>query len=454
MTGTGTELDPYVIYNVTDLENVNNNLTAWYILGNDIDCSSVNFYPIGTGSKSSPTVITEHPFTGHFNGMYHKIQNLSMNQDILDYGNIAIFALVRNAEIKNIIVENPIVTVTRSGPGSLSGYIGVFAGEINDSELNNIHITGAELHTYTNGSGFADSLWYSDSQEYIINKCSFKGDIYVNAIVPTTTEVQIGGFIHYIGTDNASILNVYCCYAEGIFVNQSGKGLLWSGGFCGSFESFSTSKLYINNCYSDFDLSTGIDTTGWDCGGFVGYADAFDSSYLEIKQCYSLGNVKTKESAGGFIGEADTYNSTCFVLIKDCYATGKATINYNYYPSIGCFAGNSWGTTGSSLIFQNCYGTGLVTNNGTGGVLGFLGSGSSYPYDNGDTICTDCFWDTQTSGASNSVCGTGKTTAQMKTQSTFTNWDFDKIWSKFVEGITYPLLQNKCRCILVAMGYL
>lgn len=42
---------------------------------------------------------------------------------------------------------------------------------------------------------------------------------------------------------------------------------------------------------------------------------------------------------------------------------------------------------------------------------------------------TNSYWDTQTSGQATSAGGTGKTTAQMKSQSTFTGWDFLHIWS-------------------------
>jgi len=70
-------------------------------------------------------------------------------------------------------------------------------------------------------------------------------------------------------------------------------------------------------------------------------------------------------------------------------------------------------------------------------------------YNNGGTA-TDSFWDTQTSGQSTSAGGTGKTTAEMQTLSTFTNWnitsvtqkadtyaDHSYIWN-IVDGSTYP----------------
>jgi uncharacterized protein YprB with RNaseH-like and TPR domain len=42
---------------------------------------------------------------------------------------------------------------------------------------------------------------------------------------------------------------------------------------------------------------------------------------------------------------------------------------------------------------------------------------------------TSCFWDTETSGLATSDGGTAKTTLEMKTAATYTNWDFSMIWS-------------------------
>jgi len=62
---------------------------------------------------------------------------------------------------------------------------------------------------------------------------------------------------------------------------------------------------------------------------------------------------------------------------------------------------------------------------------------------------TSSFWDIQTSGQTISAGGTGKTTAEMKTRSTFTDagWDFvgetengtEDIWW-ILEGKDYPHL--------------
>jgi hypothetical protein len=60
----------------------------------------------------------------------------------------------------------------------------------------------------------------------------------------------------------------------------------------------------------------------------------------------------------------------------------------------------------------------------------------------GGTVAA-CFWDIQTSGRATSAGGTGKTTAEMKTPSTFleAGWDFVNIWG-IGENQTYPYLRK------------
>jgi len=81
-------------------------------------------------------------------------------------------------------------------------------------------------------------------------------------------------------------------------------------------------------------------------------------------------------------------------------------------------------------------------------VTGSIDIGGLVGYDNSSTV-TNSFWDMQTSGWSTSGGGTGKTTAEMKTLSTFTNagWDFigettngaDDHWG-IIHNHSYPFL--------------
>jgi hypothetical protein len=83
---------------------------------------------------------------------------------------------------------------------------------------------------------------------------------------------------------------------------------------------------------------------------------------------------------------------------------------------------------------SNCHSTGFIS--GTDSYLGGLVGR------NWDTI-TSSFWDVNTSGWTTSADGTPKTTAEMKTESTFTSagWDFIEVWD-IGENQTYPFLRT------------
>ncbi|MBA7633356.1 hypothetical protein ES703_40922 [subsurface metagenome] len=135
-----------------------------------------------------------------------------------------------------------------------------------------------------------------------------------------------------------------------------------------------------------------------------------------VSGCYSTCTVTisgSRDYAGGFVAYASGGT------INDCYARGAVTVGDDYG---GGFVGYN-----SGAIIENCYSTGLlaVVDRYEGGFCG-------YNYG----THTNCFWDTETSGTSTDPGGgsggaTGKTTAEMKTKSTFTDagWDFTTpIW--------------------------
>jgi hypothetical protein len=67
-----------------------------------------------------------------------------------------------------------------------------------------------------------------------------------------------------------------------------------------------------------------------------------------------------------------------------------------------------------------CYATGAVAGtSAAGGLAGFSS--------NGDAV-TRCYWDMDRSGLTTSAGGEGRTTAQMRQQSTYVDWDFQAQW--------------------------
>jgi hypothetical protein len=112
--GSGTEEAPYQITNVHQLQEMNDDLSAHYILMKDIDASETRvwkeesewnegegFVPIGIFEWGEPSLA----FTGTLDGQGYKISDLYINRPDEDY--VAIFRCVAdNGVIKNVIIDN------------------------------------------------------------------------------------------------------------------------------------------------------------------------------------------------------------------------------------------------------------------------------------------------------------------------------------------------------------
>jgi hypothetical protein len=105
---------------------------------------------------------------------------------------------------------------------------------------------------------------------------------------------------------------------------------------------------------------------------------------------------------------------------------------------------NIGGLVGANLnnsIISYCYSTGFV-GSGISGMVGYQTSGQ----------INNSFWDIQTSGSEWNITNegaTGKTTAEMKTLSTFTGagWDFTTIWGMDAgENDGYPYFKPESVC--------
>ena len=168
----------------------------------------------------------------------------------------------------------------------------------------------------------------------------------------------------------------------------------------------------VTNCYTKGGIVSGED---W-VGGLAG------ANLSTISNCYAASNVLGGNGAievpgvGGLVG----YNGTTGTM-SNCYATGDVSSE----TATGGLVGSNYGT------ISNCYSIGGVSSSAAGGLVG-------HNY----TTVTNSFWDTESSGQTWSSGGTGKTTVEMQTMSTFTDagWDFVEVWN-IGENQTYPFLR-------------
>ncbi|GAG17392.1 unnamed protein product, partial [marine sediment metagenome] len=100
-SGSGTPSDPYQIGDVTQLQEISNELSAHYILVNDIDASETwedGFDPIG-GVDSA--------FTGTFDGNGYVIENLYIRSDnsyVGLFGATGSGAIIEDVGLENVDV--------------------------------------------------------------------------------------------------------------------------------------------------------------------------------------------------------------------------------------------------------------------------------------------------------------------------------------------------------------
>ena len=212
----------------------------------------------------------------------------------------------------------------------------------------------------------------------------------------------VGGLVGE--NDHGTITN---CYAT---ANVSGDSFV--GGLVGE-NYYGT----ITNCYAEGGSVLG----DWEVGGLVG-----GLSFGTITDCYATGSVLGNDAVGGLVG------GNMGAIITNSYSLGHVTGG----EYVGGLVGYNWSLLGT---ITTCYSAGSVLGmTDAGGLVGW----------NGGSV-TDSFWDVQTSEQSTSAGGTGKTTAEMQMESTFTDagWDFvgesvngfEEIWS-ICEGTNYPRL--------------
>ena len=318
--GSGTEADPYLVSTEQQLNNVRNNLTAYYKQTADIVLTGA-WTPIGDLTTS---------FTGSYDGNRYMVNGLSITGATTNDNGL--FGVIGSGgTVKNLGVSGNISAAGADG-SSIAARIGLLAGWCNGGTVQNCYSTGSVTTATNVAGGLLGSLGSTGK----VSKC------YSNAAVTATGSASsnIAGFI---GNTTATTPTIDQCYCTGNVTNNNTTGSNNTAGFIG--------------------LLTG-----------------------SISNCYATGNVSSTSGgrAGGFVGGTGTLDTTSF---------------------------------------SNCYSTGSITCPTVGGFVGYYNKGSF----------TNCFFDSTTFGSTN-ACGTyvtsaptgitAKTTTELKTQSTFTNWDF------------------------------
>lgn len=413
IAGTGVTLsaatDGYIeIRTIEDLYNVRNDLTANYVLMNDIDLTKAtasdgdwSFSTRGWNPIGSSTVYGKGTgFSGIFDGNGKTIKGMRIAIGSTPSGAAdlyaGLFAYINGGTVKDLTFDTPAVSNTISD--SNSKYSGVVAGYISGAAIENVNIIcGSVGATGDNGAKYVGAVTGYAASSSIINchsSASVSGyscytySAYVGGVVGYTTSVTI---------DNCS--NTGSAISGSTQKDYSVRTNYTSWIYCSGIAGYAV-KTNITKSYNTTDISVN--------------ANGFYSSYGYY---YSYGY------AAGIAYFSDTAST-----VTDCYNTGDVKIteyeersgySYAYSYAYGLCVGG---------VTTDCYNVGTVT-----------GTNVKYALSTG-TVNTSYYL----SGTGNSYGGAmSLTAAQMKLDSTYTGFDFTNTW--IIDASTdykYPQLRS------------
>ncbi|MDI9419066.1 MAG: GLUG motif-containing protein [Bacillota bacterium] len=389
--GTGSETAPFRIATAEHLNNVRNYLDKHFVLGADIDLSAFS-----DGSGWEPIGGNSDQFSGTFDGGGYTISNLKITNPEADY-------------------------------------LGFF-GYLNQASVSGLHLVNVDISGKNKVGALAGSAWKSVIEECTVSG-TISGDYDVGGMVGLLTNSELGNCaasaVNVQGYERVGGLVGWSTF-ESDFQRCSAAGTVngagWVGGIAGSSESGA-----LEYCYADVDITF----SDMYAGGLVGYVGNGTIDY-----CYALGSVTSTDQfgreAGGLAGWSLNTD------ITDCFATGAVT-GGNY---VGGLVGRYTEWDDEPHI-RNCYAVGQVTiltsSPSVGGLVGEKSAGS---------VIINSYYDSETTGQSDTGKGAPKTTEQMMQKDTFKyfrsdplqgmveiSWEFDTIWD-IDEGYSYPFLRE------------
>lgn len=429
--GSGTENDPYQVWTAADLDGVRDHLSSYFIQMDDIDLGAWgNWTPIG-GYFTQTGV----EFQGQYNGNDFIIDNLIIIDATAE--EIGLFGCTEHATIQNAHLRNVDIDANFQ--------VGALIGFSISTNIEGCSSTGSVKCNGRWSGGIVGDFRLS----HIKNSWSSCNVVGLQ---------EVGGLIGVSPSGHS----VDTCYATGIV-----EGTKYVGGLIGWIGYFQ----HITNSYATGDVS-GEDYVG----GLIGYCNLYEPYHDDpaISHCYAIGDVTGgDEYVGGLIGEVETYLlGSPYTKISESYALGNIYSSVDYPFGYGGFIGV---VTGVPYI-NNCYCRGSISLSAStpyrvGGFVGYVNNVGVYHcyaaggfviasagWDTGgfcgdgdNALFVNSYYDTETSGQSDTGKGEPRTTAQMtypysEPENVYIDWAFygeddNPIWRHDKEGLRYDVTQ-------------
>lgn len=273
--GAGTSGNPYRISSCSQLQEINNDLAAHYVIVANINCNAFSFTHLGDYGGTA--------FTGSLDGRNHRITNL--NPD--DYG---LFGAIGSAIVKNIKLEG----------GSVTGsWVGSFAAYAGGAALTNLHSNMTVNSTGSYSGGLVGEI----TGPTTLSESSFTGTL-------NTGPSYNGGLVGEISNPTSTVFNSYTAAT----INSVGP---YMGGIVGALFDGNVSEVYSNSTM--------------DAGGNSYVGGISGSTQNIVANSFSAGTfANTGTYYGGVIGSnnSGTYSNNYFdrylANTANCYGINDA----------------------------------------------------------------------------------------------------------------------------------
>ena len=318
ISGSGTVESPYVITSAAELQAVNDDLDAYYVLGNNISLSGQSFEPLGNE--------WDGPFTGTLDGRGFTVSYLTVNRTDLKYAGL--FGYMEGT-VQNLKLDNINISGGRYA-GGVAGAVGV-GGLITDCEVlsGSVSVSGSPMEMAAGGiTGLCEGT---------VTRCS--NGASVMATHQAKVDNYAGGIIGYLRSD----ITVEQCHNSGYVEaatssNQDSNhsySYAGAGGIIGRIENYRVQIIGCANSAAEIRVTNGHDRF---IGGIVGFASI---SEIVIEQCNNSSTI-------------DSYNT--------------------YYGSSGGIIGHG---SNSDISLLSCENSGKITGRDSGGIAGYISSGTT-----------------------------------------------------------------------------
>lgn len=440
--GNGTTTNPYQISTVQDLQKINEYVDKHFILINDIDASETKTWNGGLGFTPIST------FFGSIDGQGYSISGLTIDgfSSAFPFVEATFIAILNeNASVKNLKLIDVDFKSIRTFASAIAN--------INHGTISNVYVSGS-IYAYGNAYSAVGGIVATNYTTGILRNTQFEGTVTGDYIPPVSgppiQSNMIGGLV---GNNMGLIVSSN--------FTGSASAAIQVGGLAGLNQSSGTidSSYAKGSVYFDEDAPTGASSSG---GGLTGEnrgvirnswanVDVFTPNssrigglaginYGLIEKSFSKGNISGTSQVGGIVGFIANNSADVVAKISKSFATGEITGSSTAIGGlVGSLVNGAIGVQQDSAFIEESYFAGVLSGPNPGGLTGEF---SLIDFGGGSTadsnFAINSYWDMEKSGVNHTVgSGDGKTTAEMMTLSTYTDWDFDNIWN--ING-GYPFL--------------